>query len=106
LWATLSQVPSTSAGTEPAARFHPRAVWVARRHGLTICGARTANLNDVLRDDDLVIAVCDNAYERLPAQRRKALHWSVPDPAPVDTDTAFEAAYRTSPPASISSHPP
>jgi protein-tyrosine-phosphatase len=92
LWANHSSIPAACAGTEPAPRVHPRAVRVARRHGLALHPAKTAHVRDVLRDDDLVIAVCDNAHEHLPTQRRR-LHWSVPDPAPVDTDTAFEAAY-------------
>jgi protein-tyrosine-phosphatase len=95
LWARASAVPAASAGTDPAPRVHPRAVRVGRRHGLTLRDARTSHVAQVLRPDDLVVAVCDNAYERLdPAgggQRR--LHWSVPDPAPADTDAAFEAAY-------------
>lgn len=91
LWARRSRIPTVSAGTEPAARVHPRAVRVARRHGLNLSGARTADVADVLRLDDLVIAVCDNAHEHLATRPR--LHWSVPDPAPVDTDGAFEAAY-------------
>jgi protein-tyrosine-phosphatase len=91
LWTRRSRIPATSAGTDPADRVHPRALKVARRHGLNLGAARTADVADVIRRDDLVIAVCDNAHEHLTAQPR--LHWSVPDPAPVDTDAAFEAAY-------------
>jgi protein-tyrosine-phosphatase len=72
---------------------HPRALKVARRHGLDPAAWRTAQLRDVVRRDDLLIAVCDNAYEHLPPEQRPRLHWSVPDPAPADTDAAFEAAY-------------
>lgn len=91
LWERRSRIPAASAGTEPAARVHPRAVRVARRHGLSLDAARTADVADVVRRDDLVIAVCDNAHEHLAARPR--LHWSVPDPVPADTDAAFEAAY-------------
>jgi protein-tyrosine-phosphatase len=93
LWADRSDIPAASAGTEPAARVHPRAVRVARRHGLVLHPTKTAHVRDVLRDDDLIIAVCDNAHEHLPAPSNRRLHWSVPDPVPVDTDAAFEAAY-------------
>jgi protein-tyrosine-phosphatase/DNA-binding HxlR family transcriptional regulator len=93
LWTNHSDIPVTSAGTDPATRIHPRAVRVGRRHGLVLHPTRTAHVRDVLRDDDLVIAVCDNAHEHLPTQPERRLHWSVPDPAPVDTDDAFEAAY-------------
>jgi protein-tyrosine-phosphatase len=83
--------PVASAGTRPAPRVHPRAISVAHRHGLTLDPAATAHVDDVLGDDDLVIAVCDNAHESLTGRVR--LHWSVPDPAPADTDAAFEAAF-------------
>jgi protein-tyrosine-phosphatase len=92
LWTRHSPVPATSAGTDPANAVHPRAVAVARRHGVRLGRPRTAHVVDVLHDDDLVIAVCDNAHEHLPPSLAR-LHWSVPDPAPVDTDDAFEAAF-------------
>ncbi|WP_173083125.1 arsenate reductase/protein-tyrosine-phosphatase family protein [Phytohabitans rumicis] len=94
LWQRRSPIPAASAGTQPAKRVHPRAVRVARAHGLHLDPSRTAHVSDVVRGDDLVIAVCDNAHEHLPASVRPRLHWSVPDPAPADTDAAFEAAYR------------
>jgi protein-tyrosine-phosphatase len=97
LWAQRSRIPATSAGTEPARRVHPRAVKVARRHGLTVDPHRTAHVTDVVSRDDLVVAVCDNAHEHLATQLTgqpvRRLHWSVPDPVPSDTDAAFEAAY-------------
>ena len=82
-----------SAGTQPAARVHPRAVKVAHRHGLALDAMGTAHVSDVVHDGDLVIAVCDNAHEDLTTPVRPRLHWSVPDPVRVDTDDAFEAAY-------------
>jgi protein-tyrosine-phosphatase/DNA-binding HxlR family transcriptional regulator len=96
LWARRSPVPVASAGTRPARRVHRRAVSVARRHGLTLAAARTAEAGAVLRPDDLVVAVCDAAYEELgPSLSSSAdrLHWSVPDPVRVDTAAAFEQAY-------------
>jgi ArsR family transcriptional regulator, arsenate/arsenite/antimonite-responsive transcriptional repressor / arsenate reductase (thioredoxin) len=93
LWAQRSSVPAASAGTRPAARVHPRAIRVARRHGLLIKAATTSQVGEVLSPDDFVVAVCDNAHEQLPEPDRTRLHWSVPDPARVDTDAAFEAAY-------------
>jgi ArsR family transcriptional regulator, arsenate/arsenite/antimonite-responsive transcriptional repressor / arsenate reductase (thioredoxin) len=92
LWGNHSAVPATSAGTDPAARVHPRAVRAARRHGLRLDPARTAHVDAVTRAGDLVIAVCDHAHETMPADERR-LHWSVPDPVPSDTDEAFETAY-------------
>jgi protein-tyrosine-phosphatase/DNA-binding HxlR family transcriptional regulator len=91
LWGRHSQVPAASAGTHPARRVHPRAVAVARTAGLTLAPKHTAHVADVLRADDLVVAVCDNAHEELgPGER---LHWSVPDPARVGTDAAFTRAF-------------
>jgi protein-tyrosine-phosphatase len=93
LWADRTHRPAASAGTHPAERVHPRAVRVARRHGLRLDASGTAHVRDVVNDDDLVIAVCDSAHEDLTAPVRPRLHWSVPDPVRAGTDAAFEAAY-------------
>lgn len=105
IWARRSHVPATSAGTQPVERVHPRAIKVARRHGLDPTQWRTAHLDDVTGPggEDLLIAVCDNAHEHLTreqpsrekqsGEQERRLHWSVPDPALADTATAFEAAY-------------
>ncbi|GAA0267187.1 helix-turn-helix domain-containing protein [Cryptosporangium japonicum] len=92
-WARVSPVPTASAGTHPAARVHPRAVQVGRRHGLHLDTTATAHLDQVVRTGDLIVAVCDNAHEEL-AEPADRLHWSVPNPAVVDTDAAFEEAYQ------------
>ncbi|HEV7650415.1 MAG TPA: helix-turn-helix domain-containing protein [Actinophytocola sp.] len=98
LWKRRSPVPAASAGTEPAERVHPLAVAVAREHGLSLTRARTHRVGDVLRPDDLVVAVCDNAHEhlgdQLGASAADRLHWSVPDPARIGTDDAFDRALR------------
>ncbi|GLL03752.1 putative regulatory protein, ArsR family [Dactylosporangium matsuzakiense] len=92
LWAhRAAGIPAASAGTHPAARVNPRAVAVARRHGLVINATGTAHVGDVVTDADLVVAVCDNAHEDLTQGVRPRLHWSVP--APEDTDAAFEATF-------------
>ncbi len=92
VWAASSRVPVASAGTYPAHRVHPTAVAVARRHRLPFKRVRTANLDAVLRPEDLVVAVCDNAHEELGSRVPDRLHWSVPDPVRVGTDVAFEHA--------------
>ncbi len=43
----------------------------------------------MLDPGDLVVAVCDKAYEELGPDPRR-VHWSVPDPGPIDTDEIFE----------------
>jgi protein-tyrosine-phosphatase len=92
IWNHLSTIPATSAGTHPGPRIHPRAVAVAERHGLRIERDRPKPLDAVLHDGDLIVAVCDNAHEELrPTFAR--LHWSIPDPVPVNTNTAFERSY-------------
>lgn len=104
LWRDRTGGPVASAGTRPAARVHPRAVRIGRRHGLILDPAGTAHIDDIARPGDLLVAVCDNAHEDTArgdntraenedGTRRARLHWSVPDPARVDTDAAFEAAY-------------
>ncbi len=91
-WNAISPVPAASAGTHPAVRVHPRVTTTARRHGLRLGRAKPVGIEGVVRDGDLVVAVCDNVHEELgPGQDR--LHWSVPDPVRVDTDEAFETAY-------------
>jgi protein-tyrosine-phosphatase len=89
-WRRISDVPVVSAGMHPAARVHPKAVTIGRRHGLDLAGAQPKLAQDVLAGDELVIAVCDRAYEELDT---RPLHWSVPDPARSDTDAAFERVY-------------
>ena len=96
LWKRTSHVPVASAGTHPAPKAAPGAVAAARRHGLRLAGSRPAQLTEVLRADDLVVTVCDNAHEELdhPApDQPRWLHWSVPDPVPVGTEAAFDAAF-------------
>ena len=92
MWERMSDVPAASAGTKPAPRVHPRAIRVARRHGLSLANARTAHVQDVMAADDLLVAVCDNAHEELRSDLSR-LHWSVPDPVRVGTDAAFERAF-------------
>jgi protein-tyrosine-phosphatase/DNA-binding transcriptional ArsR family regulator len=91
-WRTISDVPVLSAGTHPAPRVHPRAVAVGRRHGLDLAHAAPKLAGDVLTGEELVIAVCDRAYEELGA---RPMHWSVPDPARTGALSAFQTAYDT-----------
>jgi protein-tyrosine-phosphatase len=97
LWRRHSDVPAASAGTHPAPRVHPRAVAAARRHSLGLGRARPRPLDGALSDDDLVVTVCDSAHEELELElsgrRSPTLHWSIADPAPHDTDEAFEVAF-------------
>ncbi|HEY3339292.1 MAG TPA: helix-turn-helix domain-containing protein [Propionicimonas sp.] len=89
-WRTVSDVPVVSGGTHPASRVHPLAVAAARRHGLDLTTAHPRLAADVLTGGELVITVCDRAYEELDTA---PLHWSIPDPARGDDQEAFDAAY-------------
>jgi ArsR family transcriptional regulator, arsenate/arsenite/antimonite-responsive transcriptional repressor / arsenate reductase (thioredoxin) len=92
IWNQLSNTPATSAGTHPGPRIHPRAIAAAERHGLHIHRNRPKPLKNVLHDNDLIVAVCDNAHEEL-GHTLPRLHWSIPDPVPINTNAAFEHAY-------------
>jgi protein-tyrosine-phosphatase len=91
LWQKVSKIPSASAGTHPADRIAQGAVDVARRHGVTLADLAPRRLDQVARDEDLVVTVCDNAHEELPGLR--GIHWSVPDPLRLNTAEAFEDAF-------------
>jgi protein-tyrosine-phosphatase len=92
LWRRASNVPAASAGTHPAAAIDPGALAAAGRRHLPLPRVRPRHVDDVRRDGDLVVTVCDQAREEL--GRDVAVHWSVPDPAgtgePASFDTALE----------------
>ncbi|WP_231493759.1 helix-turn-helix domain-containing protein [Nocardiopsis sp. CNT312] len=92
LWENRSPVPAASAGTRPGPGVHEGALAAARGHGLCLESRTTAHVDDVLRQDDLVVAVCDSAHEELPPARDR-LHWSIPDPIRTATRTAFEDTF-------------
>jgi ArsR family transcriptional regulator, arsenate/arsenite/antimonite-responsive transcriptional repressor / arsenate reductase (thioredoxin) len=91
IWNRYSNVPAASAGTHPAAEVHPGAVAAARRHELAMLPRTPTHLDNVVVRGDLVIAVCDNAHEELPAELPR-IHWSIPDPVRTATRTAFDRA--------------
>jgi protein-tyrosine-phosphatase len=90
LWNRVSSIPAASAGTHPAEQIASGAIATAARHALTLPGVRPQALADVLAAGDFVVTVCDNAHEELGL--REGAHWSVPDPVPIGTDVAFDAA--------------
>ncbi|MCV7288171.1 helix-turn-helix domain-containing protein [Mycolicibacterium wolinskyi] len=90
IWNRRSPIAATSAGTHPVGAVHPGALAAARRHNVPITPCHPRHLDDVLAPDDLVIAVCDNAHEELPANLVR-MHWSVADPARSSTPDAFDA---------------
>jgi protein-tyrosine-phosphatase len=91
LWREASPISAVSAGTHPGERIHPGAVKAAARHALPLPEVAPQLLDRVQRGGDLVITVCDRAHEELGGLGWA--HWSVPDPVPDGTKTAFDAAY-------------
>lgn len=92
LWAQASDVPAASAGTEPADRVNPRARAAARRAHLPLLAQTPSHVDDVLREGDLVVSVCDAVNEHAALSGHQRLHWSVPDPSAIGTDAAFQRA--------------
>jgi protein-tyrosine-phosphatase/DNA-binding HxlR family transcriptional regulator len=92
LWREVSDVPSTSAGTHPAGHINPRAIKAAKRSNLSLNQDLPQSIEDVRRVDDVIISVCDSVNEELGPLENPRIHWSIPDPARVDTDAAFTHA--------------
>ena len=91
LWRDASTIPTTSAGTHPAAAIDPGALLAAERHGLTLPTVIPQRLADVEATGDFIVTVCDLAHEEL--GDRSSVHWSVADPARHTTAAAFDVAY-------------
>ena len=90
LWHSASTVPAISAGTHPAAAIDPGAIAAAERHGLPLPRLRPRHISDIRQPGDLIITVCDLAYEELGEAR--AVHWSIPDPVPAGDPGSFDSA--------------
>ena len=76
----------------PSRRPHP--LWRTRRRWTPPPRAArrpTRLLADTVEDSDLLVTVCDRAHEALGGHAR--IHWSIPDPVPVGTRAAFDAAH-------------
>ena len=93
-WNQRHQLRAESAGTHPAPRVHPKAIAAARRHGIDLKDARPRPLGPLrTKASLLVVTVCDRAHEELAdADAVPFLHWSIPDPADIGTDEAFDRA--------------
>ena len=91
LWREMAGAPADSAGTHPAGRVNPGAISAARRAGVELTGAAPRELATDERFPPLVVTVCDQAHEEL-SDDGTWLHWSIPDPVPLGTNAAFDAA--------------
>ena len=66
-----------------AAGVHPRAVSVMWELGIDLSAHKSKEIDEgLLRRMDVVITLCDNAYEACPQTPRevKRLHWPIKDP--------------------------
>jgi protein-tyrosine-phosphatase/DNA-binding HxlR family transcriptional regulator len=89
LWRDASAIPALSAGVHPGSAVNPGAVAAAVRHGLEIDPQTVPkHVDEVIAEGDFVISVCDSAHEQL--RGGDDLHWSIPDPAVIGTDSAFD----------------
>jgi protein-tyrosine-phosphatase/DNA-binding MarR family transcriptional regulator len=90
LWRQASNIPAVSAGTHPATSIDPGAIDAAQRHLLPLRRLRPRHISEIQRDGDLVVTVCDLAYEELGTLA--LVHWSVADPVPAGDPESFDAA--------------
>lgn len=93
LWRERTASSADSAGTEPAARVHPKAARAAAEFGLNIAGSAPKGYDAVTVEPDLVVSVCDRAREADLPFDAPQLHWSIPDPLRVGTQDAFRSAF-------------
>lgn len=78
-----------SAGTSPALAVHPLTKKIAAIHQLDI-GSALPQLFELSRtNEQTIITVCDQSYEEIPPRYRR-IHWSITDPAEINTLEAFE----------------
>jgi arsenate reductase len=75
-----------SAGSQPAGRVHPLALWVMKESGLDWRGHPPRGMEGLENQPwDFVITVCDKARESCPVfpSHPVVAHWGMPDPASV-----------------------
>lgn len=85
-----------SAGTR-ATSVNPHAIRAMAERGIDISHHRSKHLNEFLGQPfDYVITVCDAAAETCPIfpGRSERIHWSFPDPAAVEGESAKAEAFR------------
>ena len=95
LWRGLTGAEVVSAGTEPSSSVHPKAILVAAEHGIDLSGATPAGYDSIPWKPELVISVCDRAYEDGVPDAQAHLHWSVPDPVRAGDKASFRNAFST-----------
>ena len=92
-WTRETGRRATSAGSQPSAKVHPKAVRVALERGIDLSGATPGGYERIPAEPDLLISVCDRARESGLPNAKIDLHWSVPDPVADGSDRAFRSAF-------------
>lgn len=93
LWRLRTGAAADSAGTEPASRVHPMAVRIAASYGVDLSNAIPKGYHAVRIAPDLVVSVCDRAFEAGLPFAAASLHWSIPDPVSAGTPELFSSAF-------------
>ena len=78
------QFDAYSAGTEPAPKVNPLAVWVMKELGIDISDQYPKHVREFLNQSfDFVITTCSNAKKACPVFPGKTtnIHWDLKDPA-------------------------
>ena len=91
-WQKATGLPAVSAGSHPADSVDRLARTVAAEYGLDLSESRPRGYDEVSRDPDAVISVCDRALEGGLPMAVSHRHWSVPDPA-ASNRKAFQLAF-------------
>lgn len=96
------RVKAYSAGSQPAGQVNPVAIETLEKHGIPSAGARSKSWDEFGQPDappfDFIFTVCSNAAdETCPVWpgRPTAAHWTLPDPAHVESLAARRAAFET-----------
>jgi len=92
-WSRETGRSATSAGSHPASRVNPLAIRSAKRFGVDLSRASPRGYVEVQHAPELIVSVCDRAFEAGLPFACEWLHWSIPDPVPVGTRVAFDAAF-------------
>lgn len=93
MWGAATDSDVASAGSDPATSVHPKAVRVASEFGVDISTAVPGGYETLPWKPDLVISVCDRAFEMGVPSAPKHLHWSIPDPVLQGDLGSFRSAF-------------
>lgn len=93
LWERMTGRHASSAGHSPAPRVNFKAIQLAHEYDIDLSSAMPRGYEDLDGEPDLVISVCDRAFEAGVPSAQGHAHWSVPDPVTKGTIDAFRSAF-------------